>query len=357
MQPGRGAAYMNYMTRQWREQDVVRQLKGARRADQSIAGQFADHLRSNPEAILQAPTRADVMTQLSLRRRVLREAGYMPAGSGIADGSPRTTAGIDTWWESHFNRAEFAPKGSYHQMPDDFTPNMTRGNALSEHRRTHRMLYQGAGVAVRMPSATSIKRFSDSIGGQTFDLPIEAEFPGGTVSGFVRVTQSGVAAWSVSGVNLPEPGNAYVSEAVSAVLEARGPRMALPQIRSLLVRRRERIAAAGVIVKPIEHSTWIRGMGYNTANSQMVIQLGDRTYGYHVPKAQYETARDSWSPGKIYNELVKGRGRFEIAFHDTCGRFYDARKTHRCPSSHHDRTNSAKLQNLRVRKHVVGLLV
>ena len=336
---------------------MVRQPKGALRSDKPIAGEFADHLRSDPEAILRAPTRADAMTQLSLRRRVLREAGYMPAGSGIADGSPRTTDGIDTWWESHFNRAEFAPEGSYHQMPDDFTPNMTSGNALSEHRRTHRMLYQGAGVAVRMPSATSIKRFSDSIGGQTFDLPVEAEFPGGTVSGFVRVTRSGVAAWSVSGANLPEPGNSYVSEAVGAVLEARHPSMALSGIRSLLRRRRERIAAAGVVVKPIVHSKWIRGIGYNKANSQMVIQLGDRTYGYHVTEDRYKAARDSWSPGKIYNELVKGHGRFQIAFHAGCGRFYDARKAHRCPSAHRGRTDSAKPQNLRVREHLAGFLV
>lgn len=345
------------MAKKFREADVVRQLKGVRVAGKSVAGQFAGHLRSDPEAILQARTPSDVMVQLSLRRRALREAGYIPAGSGIADGSPRSTAGIDTWWESHFNRAEFAPKGSYHQMPDDFTPNMTGGNALSEHRRTHRMLYQGAGVAVRMPSATSIKRFSDEIGRQTFDLPVEAEYPGGTISGYVRVTQSGKDTWSISGVNMPEPGNAYVSEAVGAVLESRRPSMALTSVRDLLRRRRERIAAAGVIVKPIEQSSWIRGMGYNRAASQMVIQLGNRTYGYHVAEARYKAARESWAPGKIYNELVKGRGRFELAFHNVCGRFYNAKKPHRCPSAHRGRTESVKAQNLRVRDHLVGELV
>ncbi len=318
-------------------------------AGQPIGGQFATHMRTDPEILLHAFDPADVMTQLSVRRRTLREAGYIPAGSG-----PQTTTGIDDWWETHYNRAEIAPTDSYHLMPDDYTPSMTHGKSLTEHRRTHRMLYRGAGVALRMPSATSIKRFSDEIGHDTFDLPIEAEYPGGTISGYVRVTRNGPSEWAVSGVNLPEPANSYTAEAVSAVLEGRRPRMALASTQNLLARRQARLAAAGVAVKPIEHSEWIRGIGYNTAQQQMVIQLGDRTYGYHVAHDVFEAARDSWSPGQIYNRLIKGKTRFELGHHDVCGRYFNAQNPHRCPSRHHDRNGLVKLYNARVSEHVAG---
>ena len=47
-------------------------------------------------------------------------------------------------------------------MPDDYTPSMTIGKSLEGNRRTHRMCYRGVGVALRMPSATSIKRYATS---------------------------------------------------------------------------------------------------------------------------------------------------------------------------------------------------
>lgn len=332
-----------------------RQPKGAVAGNVNVGGQFAEHLRTNPEVRLGASGTA--MEQLHARRMQLRAAGYMPAGSGIADGSPRSTAGISRWWETHFTRAEFAPeaeKGSYHQMPDDYTPGMHGGRALSQHRRTHRMLYEGAGVAVRMPSVTSIRRYSKELKGQTFDIPVEATYPGGTVSGYVRVTQNGPNTWSVSGLNMPAAANAYVSEAIQATLEDRRPSTALGRVEDLLERRRERFAAGGVTLNATPQSSWIRGMGYNDASQQMVVQLGERVYAYKVQKEIFEAAQTSWSPGRIYNQLVKGRDRAPVDFHDVCGRYFDAAKPHRCPSRHKDRSTTVKLFNRRVRDHVLA---
>lgn len=321
-----------------------------------VSGRFAEHLNSNPEGDVLAAGSRDVMSQLAARRTALRRAGYVPAAAGPADGSPRSTDHINTWWATHYNRAEQAPDGAYPQMPDDYTPNMTGGNALSEHRRTHRMLYEGAGVAVRMPSVTAVRAYSKEIGHQTFDLPVEAEYPGGTVSGYVRVTRNGVAEWSVSGLNMPEPANSYVSEAVGATLEARRPTTALRNIKDILARRRERLASAGVLLKPTDHSEWIRGAGYNTVGNQMVIQLNGRAYGYVVHRELYKEVTTSWSPGKLYNRWVKGSRRFEVEFHDKCQRFYNKDKQHRCPSKHQERGTEVSDYNKRVLTAVAGQL-
>ncbi|AZZ54983.1 hypothetical protein [Rathayibacter iranicus] len=337
----------------WREQDVVR------RPAESPAGgggQFLTHLRSEPEVSLTAVSNpGDVAVQLRARRRALREAGYVRAGSGPADGTPRRTDGINRWWQSHFNRAEFAPKASYHQMPDDYTPAMTNGRALTEHRRTHRMLYRGAGVAVRMPSVTSIKRYAEEINGQTFDVPVEAEYPGGTVSGYVRVTKGVGGEWSVSGLEMPPAAASYVSEAVSATLEDRRPSRALGQVEDLLERRRQRFAAGGVKLVETPQSDWIRGVGYNDAAQQIVISLNGRVYGYTVGREEYEQVRFSTSPGAVYNRLIKyKRDRVALGRHDVCGRYYDEANGHRCPSAHKKPTTTVKLHNVRVRKEVIG---
>lgn len=322
-----------------------------------VTGRFAEHLNSAPEGDVLASQQPDVMEQLKSRRTALREAGYVAAGAGPADGSPRTTDGIDNWWATHYVRAEQAPDGSYPQIPDDYTPNMTGGKSLAENRRTHRMLYEGAGVAVRMPSVTAIRRFSQENGNQTFDVPVEADYPGGSISGYVRVTRNGVSEWSVSSLNMGEPANSYVSEAVGASLEARRPSRALKDVKDILVRRRERLASAGVMLKPTDHSEWIKGAGYNTVGNQMVIQLGGRVYGYRTSRDRYEEVRSSWSPGKIYNRLVKGSKRFEVAFHDKCNRFYSVENPHRCASRHNERSAEVSAYNKRVFAAVAGKLV
>ena len=200
-------------------------------------------------------------------------------------------------------------------MPDDFTPRRTIGQALSGHRRTHRMAYRdhAGGFTLRMPSATSIKAFEKETGG-TFDVPVSArDAAGRTVSGWVRVThhRGGWASTPVGDFG-PRTG-AQVAESVAAVLEARRPSRALSEVGDLLARRRERQRAQGVPVSAVK-STFIAGVGYDKATGTMAVAMtGGRLYGYQVPPEVHRAVAESTSPGGAYNALVKGTGRAGIA--------------------------------------------
>ncbi|MEK6311931.1 MAG: hypothetical protein V4755_14620, partial [Curtobacterium sp.] len=228
------------------------------------AGRFIKYKTSTPESALSAPGFDEEPsehedTSLRARFRKAREQfrsrcrdlvanGWMPAASSEALNDPRTREGIDAFWTAHYAQAEQAVgtrEGVYAVMPDDYTPGMSSGHALSGHRRTHRMSYSNDQVALRMPSATAIRRYAKEQHGRTFDVPVEASYPGGTVSGYVRVTQNGPGTWSVSGVEMDPRANAFVAESVQAVLEARAVTSALRNVPDILERRAERLRAAG----------------------------------------------------------------------------------------------------------------
>jgi hypothetical protein len=125
----------------------------------------------------------------------------------------------------------------------------------------HRILYKGAGVALRTRSATAIKRYSAETG-STFDVSTSAAFPG-NVSGTVQGTHKDAGLWSVSGKGFAPEQAAYVCEGVSAVLEARCPSMGLQQVGDLLERRRGRFAPGGVRFDETPQSLFISGVGYD----------------------------------------------------------------------------------------------
>lgn len=165
-------------------------------------------------------------------------AGYLPAAPSRDFTVPEFSGKRAQWWDRQFQAAEYQPDGAgYAMMPDDYTPKFTEGGSLSGHRRTHRILYKGAGVALRMPSATAIERYSTETG-LTFGVPVSAAFPGGTVTGSVRVTHNGAGLWSESSNGFTPELAAYVCEGVSAILEARRPSMGLKQAGDLLERDR-----------------------------------------------------------------------------------------------------------------------
>lgn len=256
---------------------------------------------------------------------------------------------VKQWWDTHFVRSEYQPDGAgYPKMPDDWTPRMTGGAALSGHRRTYRRTYTGAGVSVRMPSATAIKSYSGAVLHSTFDVPVQADYPGGSVSGWVRVTKMGPNEYAVSGLDFGDKENALVSEAVSAVLEARRPSVALRDVGDLLKRRRDRFAAAGTKVDATPRSGFISGVGYNKLTGVMGVTIGTRAYAYEVPEVVFEKVRGAHSPGEMYNLLVKGRGRRveEITACPRCGRFNAASAKHRCPSKHGQPTENTIAQNV-----------
>jgi hypothetical protein len=297
-----------------------------------VTGQFGDKPQSTPDIAFTADgiTRA----QREQRHEALSAEGFIPAVSGAAERSGTTTRRIETWWDSHFVRAEYRPDASgFPQMSDDVTPGMTGGQALSGHRRTHRMKYEGADVTVRMPSAASIKRFAKEQAG-TFDVPVTATHPTGDISGWVRVTQNGVNEWSVQGLSFPGGDSAQVAEAVSAVLESRRPSTALRDAGDLLERRRERLAAGGEVLNTPKIDSFVAGAGYDKKTGVLAVKIGEVVYGYKATADRVRAFANSKSIGAAYNRLIKGTKTAQVSECAKCHRFNSAGAKHRCPSKH-----------------------
>jgi hypothetical protein len=317
-------------------------------------GQWSARAYAEPDLDLSAvPAVTDVAAQ---RLADLADLGYVPALALRTDIDPKVAARRGDWWDGHFASAEYGHSaGAYRQMPDDFTPGRTGGAALSGHRRTHRMCYSGSGISVRMPSATSVRRFSAEQAG-TFDVPVSAELGGSTVQGWVRVTRTG-DRFHTTALGFPGGSDAHVAEAVCAVLEARRPSMALREAGDLLERRRARLEAAGTPLQPV-NSSWIASVGFEDESGTMVVatKRGD-TYGYAVEHTTFDRVVGSSSPGRAYNELVKGRtDRKQVARCEACARFTTAGAPHQCPAAHRSRSTGAERANEEARNRAAWAL-
>ncbi len=308
----------------------------------SAGGQYTYQV--NPESTIDladdvspnAPT-----SFFDVRVEALRQHGYVPATTAPMLVDPMSSAHRKEWWDQHMAAGEYNnPAGGYAQMPDDWTPSRTTGNsAISGLRRTHRMAYVGDDVAIRMPSATSIKDFAAASvpgkgAGETFDVPVSAQFPGGQIDGWVRVVKGADGTWATQGLGFTSEQSAYVAESVQCVLESRRPSRALRDAGDILERRRARAAQLGAPVVPIA-STWIKEAGYDKATGTMVIttegKTGKKTYGYDVPIAAYLRVANSTSPGRIFNQTIRGKTTtVSVKECGECGRVY-ATATHRCP--------------------------
>lgn len=292
----------------------------------------------------------------------LSRTGAVPATTVESATNPRFTDGIDTWWQQHFERMEQPLQGqAYRVMPDDYTPLGTSGRALSGKRRTHRMRYAGAGVELRMPSATAIRRFSKENGRATFDLPIEMEHEGGRISGFVRVTEGAGGAWDVKPLGFPNRQSAgRAAESVACILEARRPSLALAEAEAqyaaarqeaidarrngevtlvdtgaspLHQRRINRMARFGAALKePRVRSSFILGGAYDPATGTATIRIGTKSYGYKIPKNVFDEVMGSGMPGRAYNELIKNRSeKVAVTQCRSCRRIYRDEMKHLCP--------------------------
>ncbi|MGH3732949.1 MAG: hypothetical protein ACRDVC_06160 [Acidimicrobiales bacterium] len=172
--------------------------------------------------------------------------------------------------------------------------------------------------------------------GDTFDVPISAQFPGGEIDGWVRVAKSPDGSFATQGLGFTPEQSAYVAEAVQCVLESRRPSRALRDAGDILERRRQRAAQLGVVVELVA-STWISGMGYDKATSTMVVRTdgkegASRTYGYDVPIAAFINVAHSPSPGRAFNRVIRGKAeRVDVKECGQCGRTY-ATPQHRCPA-------------------------
>lgn len=299
----------------------------------------ADHAEA--DASLFAPASPELTEEiLAARQAELAAGGFTPALAVRAVDDPRNTALREEWWASHFVTAEYlgaeAKTGQYRQMPDDYTPGMTDGQALSGHRRTHRYAYKGAGVTIRMPSATAIRRYEKDTG-ETFDVPVSYQTDTGeSHSGWVRMTRSG-PNWAAEGLGFNKDASIEVSEAVSAIMEARRPRQALSQIGNLLEHRKDKIAATGVPMTTVK-SSWIEGVSYDDMTGVMTMQTKAKgaLYGYRTNADVFDAVATAERPGAVFNELVRSKTpRIDVERCGDCGRFFTADAPHECAAPAH----------------------
>lgn len=301
-----------------------------------VGGEFAKRDRSE-SAIGLVDIGAGGVTAEEQQRRALalEHGGFIPAIAG-----PRLRdRGARAWWSAAFVRAEHQPHGQgFYKMGDLWT-----AKGMQRSRRLGRYSYDIGGVQLKMPSITQIKKASADRGHETFDVPISASFPGGSVDGWVRVTRNGPGEWSVQGLNMDPKAAAYAAEAVSALLEARKVSTAAVENPDLMARRQARFARGGIKMQETKNSAFITGVGYNHAAHTMAVKIGNRHYSYRVPPETYKKVLSARNPGAAYNLLVKGNERsVPVSSCDNCHRFYAENDGHRCPSQHRDLTPGVK---------------
>jgi len=344
----------------------LRQPKGI-----PVGGQFAG--KSNPESDVDISDsdqderrereRFNLQDLVNSRGAALSNQGFIPFTTSPNVTHPRSTDQRAAWWHQHMVTAEYGNQAGYAQMPDNWTPSRQSGHSIDGFRRTHRMAYVGGNVSLRMPSVTSVRSFAsaDFPGkppGATFDVPVSADFPGGEVSGWVRVARGADGVWATQGLGFTHQQAAYVAESVQCVLEARHPTMALRQAGDILERRRQRAAQLGTKAERVR-SSWIKAVGYDAATGTMVVAAGEtadheRVYGYSVPEPVFQTIKSSPAPGKLYNRYVRGQApRVEVTACEKCGRFSASPAGHRCPPTLSPRSNYLP-RNALVRTYVFG---
>lgn len=284
------------------------------------------------------------------RHEALMSRGYVPPTWLLAVDDPNSTENIAAWWEQKAIAAEHRDDQGTRipQMPDDYTPSMTRGRSVEGNRRTHRMRYTGSGITLRMPSATAIKRYSRDEARGTFDVPISIrnETNGATLTGWVRVTRTGPNSWSTEGQGFGDgDANVKVSEAVSAVLEARRPTRGLAEAGDLLERHRAKLAGRGTQMTGVD-SSWVSALGYSETDQVMFTRTGTgQVYGHQVSRDIYKAVMAHPSPGRAFNKMVKGNPRAQVARCESCQMVHSTARRHTCPPTVVPAAPGARSQN------------
>jgi hypothetical protein len=297
---------------------------------ETVGGRPAGSLALTPES-------RDVV---SSRAAELQSTGYVQAASLNQTLGNTTVAGDDDarrlWWDTQKSLGEYGrPTGDFAQLPDNFTPAETTGLGTDGKRRTHRMNYTGAGVSLRMPSATSIRRFEKLNPGRSFVVPVTSDTPDGPVTGWVQVTRQAPGdRWGARAGGFPANGGDQVGEAVAAILESRRVTAALSQAGDLSARRAARLSMEGQRIKKVTTSGFIQGHSYDENTNTLLVAMHDQTYGYDCTRedvAAYMAASRDTSVGRAYNSIIKGhRDRVEVDSCGKCGAVTRASIQHRC---------------------------
>lgn len=320
-----------------------RQPKG-----QAIAGEFATERKGESSVELASPEQAQALMVrnrwanfFEKRAQQMERFGYAQATSITSNLDNRSTSKLDQWWANQMSVGEYQRSGGHLKMPDDYTPSMKKGRALSGHRRTYRKRYGGANMELRMPSVTAIKRFSAGNKRRSFDVPMSVTQ--GHKSGFavhtsVRVTEFGPNEWKVESIagNLSEAQALHLEESVQALLESRRPEFALREMTEAAAREKRlaRVRAEGVERQQID-STFVTSAAYDENTGTLAVTMGQnrrRIYAYGgLGKGALAGLVSSPSPGKFYNDVIKGHASaVKVEECRKCGRTYFGDVQHRC---------------------------
>lgn len=271
--------------------------------------------RFTPARRLDLDEKFKTKEEIAERIETIEKKEYVGAIAEGAYQDPRRAGGDiarNEWWGARYMQAEYAKDG-FPKMPEDFTPSRSSGKSLSGHRRTYRRHYEGAGVSIRMPSATAIKRFAGTQKGNTFDVPIEGTGKDGTtVSGWVRCTRTDDGAWITEGLGFDKQTQQKYADAVSAVLENRRPTKALAGYDNMTQRRAEIMARMGARIEKIDNSSFITGVGGNPVAGVTFTQIDGKVYANGVAP-QINAYKRTKSVGQYYNHKVKGRNSLGFA--------------------------------------------
>lgn len=294
----------------------------------TIAGQWTTSARSEPLLSLANPSTLDA------RLTALEADGYVPAVVVASMQTPLRAGSATSWWDEHHVSAEYQPTlGGYPQMPDDDLTDARSGRGMRGGHRVRRMLYSGKEVSLRMPAVAAVRRYSKTTSTRTFDVPVSVALndTGEEVSAWVRVSRGSNGLWSATTVGMEGDQANLIAESVCATLEARRPSVALKTIESLAERRAARQVQAGAELTPVR-SGWIDEVGYDPGTGIMATRTDQgNLYGHQVSKSRYDAVAKAYSPGVMFNRVIKGTKRMPVGQCTDCGRFYSDTKGHTCP--------------------------
>ena len=255
---------------------------------------------------------------------------FKPASHGKADEVqlPSANTEVDTWWDQAFLGADY--DGNISPMiGDDNTPGRFDGRSIDGYRHTYRRWYHGDDMDVRLPSMAAIRRMSKQNPRKTFQIPVETVINGVSTRCWCSLTRGDRGRWGVEvqgGAGNPR----VTGEAVRALLEARRPSKEPLETGRLLKAYRQRTLLEGTMPQPIANSEW---MGEATwQDGVMGVRLGNKLYGYRVPKQMYEDMIRAESPGQYYNQHIKRKRTVTwVVECPRCHRYYLEKRGHTCP--------------------------
>lgn len=268
---------------------------------------------------------------LTLERNEELAAGIDTPGviaEGVAPAA--STHNLRQWWTTAFLEGEYSQSGDVARMPDDWTPRMSKGRAISGYRRTHRVKYSVGDYDIRMPSRTAINSYMVKMGLETLDVPIgisQGEDNGSQM--FVRVFRHPNGAFDVRTIGADGEQDIIAGESVAAILE--GTSGQVSSFKELYKRRQARMEAAGFVMeRNVRNSTFMESLDWNPRRRIISIVMNGKLYRYRGSKAIYTQLQNPAKRGKALSDLKKNykllgaHGRCH-----QCGRFMS--DPHLCP--------------------------